>query len=192
MLDGSDNSLPNFPAVKAFVQSIVENLYIGENRDRVAVVQYSNTAETNFELRRYSTVDDVLDAVRDLHHKGGYPHNIGMALEHARVNVFNSASGSRLLEGVSQVLILLSGGRSGDDIRTPVRMLKQNGVISIAVGTNDADTIELQTISYEPKYAVSVTDFEDLPTAKENVLSLLRDASQHAEQLFPSKVSGKM
>ncbi|XP_055361170.1 uncharacterized protein col6a3 isoform X5 [Betta splendens] len=189
VLDASDDTLPSFPAIKDFVQRIVENLKIGENRDRVAVVQYSNKAETNFDLSRHSTDVDVLGAVRDLHHKGGYTRNIGTALEYARVNIFTSVSESRLLEGVSQILILLSGGRSGDDIRTPVSMLKENGVICIAIGTKDADTIELQTISYEPKYAVSVTDFENLLTAKENVLSLLRDSSYHADELASSKGS---
>lgn len=192
VLDGSDDSLQSFPHIKDFVQRIVEDLDIDENKDRVAVVQYSDTAEMNFDLRRYSAEDDVLDAIRGLRHKGGYPCNIGAALQYARDNVFVSVSGSRLLEGVPQILILLSGGRSRDDIRTPVRMLKEIGVISIAIGTTDADTIELQTISHEPKYGVSITDFEDLPTAKQNVLSLLREASYHAEQLAPTRGFGKM
>lgn len=192
LLDGSDESQRRFPDIKDFVHRIVADLNIGPNRDRVAVVQYSNTAETDFNLRRYSTEDDVVDAVRSLRHKGGYPHNIGAALQYTRESVFTSESGSRLLEGVPQILILLSGGRSGDDIRTPLRMLKEIGVIPIAIGTTDADTIELQTISHEPKYAVSVTDFEDLPTAKQDVLALLSEASHHAEQTAPTRGFGKI
>lgn len=192
VLDGSDDSQQRFPDIKDFVQRIVEDLNIDANKDRAAVVQYSNTAEINFNLRRYSTKDDVLDAVRGLSHKGGYPHNIGTALQYVREHVFTSDSGSRLLEGVPQILILLSGGRSGDDVRTPVRMLKEIGVIFIAIGTTDADTLELQTISHEPNYALSVTDYEELLTAKQDVLSLLREASHHIEQTAPTKGFGKM
>lgn len=192
LLDGSDDSLRSFPYIKDFVQRIVLDLHIDLNKDRVAVVQYSDTAEINFNLTRYTTEDDVLDAVKGLHHKGGYLHNIGEALQYARDNVFTSESGSRLLEGVPQILILLSGGRSRDDIRTPVRMLKEIGIISSAIGTTDADTIELQTISHEPKYAISITDFADLPTAKQDVLSLLKEASHHAEQAAPTRGFGKM
>lgn len=192
LLDGSDDSQQRFPDIKDFLQSIVADLNIEANRDHVAVVQYSDTAEINFNLRRYSTEDDVLDAVRGLRHKGGYPPNIGMALQYVRDHVFNSGSGSRLLEGVPQILILLSSGRSGDDIRTPVRMLQAIGVISIAIGTSDADTLELQTISHKPSYALSIADYEELPTAKQDVLSLLRDASHHVEQTTPAKVFGKM
>lgn len=193
MLDGSDDSQQRFPDIKDFVQRVVADLNIDANRDRVAVVQYSNTAEINFNLRRYKTEDDVLDAVRDLSHKGGYPHNIGAALQYVRDHVFTSESGSRLLEGVPQILILLSGGRSGDDIRTPIRMLKEIGVISIAIGTTDADTLDLQTISHEPNYALSITDYEELPTAKKDVLLLLREASHHTESSSaPTRGFGKI
>ncbi|KAM8856632.1 uncharacterized protein AB9W97_020902 [Spinachia spinachia] len=187
VLDGSDNSQQKFPDIKDFVQRIVVDLNIDANRDRVAVVQYSNTAQVDFNLGRYTTADDVVDAVRRLSHKGGYPHNIGAALLYVRDHVFISDSGSRHLEGVQQILILLSSGRSGDDIRTPVRMLKETGVISIAVGTPDADTLELQTISHEPNYVVSVTDYEELPNAKEDVLSLIQSASHHPEKTAYSK-----
>uniref|UniRef100_A0A3B4TSW4 VWFA domain-containing protein n=1 Tax=Seriola dumerili TaxID=41447 RepID=A0A3B4TSW4_SERDU len=171
---------------------MVADLNVDANKDRVAVVQYSNTAETNFNLGQYLTKDDVLDAVQGLRHKGGYPHNIGAALQYVRDHVFTSESGSRLLEGVPQILILLSGGRSGDDIRTPVRMLKETGVIPIAIGTTDADTLEIQTLSHEPNYALSITDYKELPAATQDVFSLLRKASHHLEQTAPTKGFGKV
>uniref|UniRef100_UPI003AAB3A0D collagen alpha-3(VI) chain-like n=1 Tax=Centroberyx gerrardi TaxID=166262 RepID=UPI003AAB3A0D len=192
LLDGSDDSQRGFPDIQDFVQRILVNLNIDGNKDHVSVVQYSNTAEINFSLASYSTKDEVLDAIRGLRHKGGYPHNIGAALQYVRDHVFTPASGSRLLEGVPQILILLSGGRSGDDIRIPVRKLKEIGVISIGIGTTDADTLELQTISHEPNYALSITDYEHLPTAQQHVLSLLKEASHHIEPAAPTKDFGKM
>uniref|UniRef100_A0A3Q3GRN2 VWFA domain-containing protein n=1 Tax=Labrus bergylta TaxID=56723 RepID=A0A3Q3GRN2_9LABR len=158
--------------IRDFVQRIVEDLNIDANKDHVAVVQYSDTAEISFNLRRYTTEDDVLDAVRSLIPKGGFPHNIGAALEYVKDYVFTTDSGSRLLEGAPQILILLSGGRAGDDIRAPVKVLKESGVIPIVIGTSDADTLELQTISHEPNYALSITDYEELPTVKQAVMSL--------------------
>lgn len=187
LLDGSDDSRRRFSDIKDFVQRVVEDLNMNENKHRVAVVQYSNTAEMNFDLRRYSKEDDVLDAVKGLSHKGGYPHNIGAALEYVKANVFTSGSGSRLLEGFPQVLILLSGGRAEDDIRVPVRALKEIGVIPIVVGTSDADTLELQTISHEPNYAVPISDYEELSTVTQDVMSLIRKASHQKDQTFPAK-----
>lgn len=192
LLDGTDESQRSFPVIKDFVQTIVADLNIDASRDHVAVVQYSDTAEVHFNLGRHSTEDDVLDAVRGLRHKGGYPPNIGAALQLVRDRVFTPDSGSRLQEGVPQILILLSSGRSGDDIRTPVRTLKKIGVTPVAIGTTDADTLELQTISHKPSYALSISDYEELPTAKRDVVSMLREASHHVEQTAPTKDFGKM
>lgn len=192
LLDGSDDSQQKFMDIKAFVQSIVTDLNVDTDGDRVTVVQYSDTAETDFNFKRYSTAADVVHAIGQLQHKGGAPTNIGAALQHLRGSVFTSESGSRLTEGVPQILLLLSGGRSGDDIRTPLRTLKEIGVISAAIGTTGADTLELQTIAYKPSYALSVNDYAELTTAKQHVFSFLRDASPPVAKIPPAEGFGKM
>lgn len=192
LLDGTDDSEQRFPEMKEFVQRMVADLNIDANKDRVAVVQYSDMAETNFNLGQYSTEDGVLNAVQGLSHKGGYPHNIGAALKYVREHVFTSDSGSRLQEGVPQIIILLSGGRSQDDIRSPARMLKEIGVIPIAIGTANADTLDMQTLSHEPNYALSITDFEELPASTPDVLSLLRKVSHQSAQTISTNNRGKM
>lgn len=192
LLDGSDYSEQNFPDIIDFVQRITMHLNTDANRDRVAVAQYSDTAEINFNLSRYSRQNDILEAIRGLRHKGGYAHNIGAALQYVKDHAYTPISGSRLQQGVPQILILLSGGRSGDDIRTPVRMMKETGVILVAIGTTDSDTLELQTISHEPNHALSVTDYGELPSVQEDVLALLREASHHAEKTAPTVGLGKI
>lgn len=192
LLDGSDDSRRRFPDIQDFIQRVVEKLNVDGNKDHVSVVQYSDTAEVNFKLGMHSKKDDVLDAVRGLRHKGGSPLNTGAALQYVRGNVFTASNGSRSLQGVPQILILLSGGRSRDDIRTPITKLKEMGVISIGIGTGDADTLELQTISHEPNYALSITDFEDLPTIQEELLSLLTEASHQPVPTAPTMHFGKL
>lgn len=191
LLDGSDDSRRRFPDIQDFIQRVVEKLNVDGNKDHVSVVQYSDTAEVNFKLGMHSKKDDVLDAVRGLRHKGGSPLNTGAALQYVRGNVFTASNGSRSLQGVPQILILLSGGRSRDDIRTPVTKLKEMGVISIGIGTGDADTLELQTISHEPNYALSITDFED-PRIQQELLSLLTEASHQPEPAAPTMHFGKL
>lgn len=191
LLDGSDDSRRIFPDIQDFMQRVVEKLNVDGNKDHVSVVQYSDTAEVHFNLGMHSTKYYVLDAVRGLRHKGGSPRNTGAALQYVRDNVFTASSGSRSLQGVPQILILLSGGRSRDDIRTPVTKLKEMGVISIGIGTGDADTLELQTISHEPNYALSITDFED-PRIQQELLSLLTEASHQPEPAAPTMHFGKL
>ena len=157
--------------MRDFVQRMVEKLNVGVNKDRVSVVQYGRDQEVHFYLNTYTTKDDVLDTVRGLKHRGGRPLNTGAALQYVRDNVFTPSSGSRRLEGVPQILILLNGGRSFDSVDAPASALKELGVSIFGIGTRSSDSRELQKISSEPSYAVSVSDFSDLPSVQLELLS---------------------
>lgn len=169
LLDGSEGSRGGFQAVRDFVQRVVETLSVDDKRDRVSVVQYSREPTVQFNLNTYTTKGDILDAVRGLTHKGGRPLNTGAALQYLRNNVFTSSAGSRLGEGVPQVLLLISGGRSADSVSAPASALKQLGVLTFAIGTRNADRTELQTISHKPSSALAVSDFADLPKAQQQL-----------------------
>uniref|UniRef100_A0A673Y457 VWFA domain-containing protein n=1 Tax=Salmo trutta TaxID=8032 RepID=A0A673Y457_SALTR len=173
LLDGSDGTRNGFPAMRDFVQKVVEKLTVEENRDRVSVVQYSRESEAHFYLNTYTTKEDVVDTVRGLRHKGGRPLNTGAALQYVRDNVFIASSGSRRLEGVPQILILLNGGRSFDNVDTPASALKELGVLVFGIGTKSSDSRELQKISYDPSYALSVSEFTDLPNVQQQLLSAM-------------------
>ncbi|KAM4609383.1 collagen alpha-3(VI) chain-like [Polymixia lowei] len=154
-----------------FVQRVVERLDVGANKDRVSLVQYGRDAEAHFNLNTYTTKQDVIDRVRGLRHKGGRPLNTGAALQYVRDNVFTASSGSRRQEGIPQILILLSGGRSNDNVDTPASALKENGVAILGLGFRNSDRAELRRISFDPNHAFSVSEFRDLPHIQEQVLS---------------------
>ncbi|XP_052348609.1 collagen alpha-3(VI) chain [Oncorhynchus keta] len=183
LLDGSDETLNGFEAMRDFVQRLVEKLTVEENKDRVSVVQYSREPEAQFYLNTYTTKEDVVDTVRGLRHKGGRPLNTGAALQYVRDNVFIASSGSRRQEGIPQILVLLSGGRSNDDVRNAVTNLKEIGVMAIVVGMRNADILELQTISYEPSYAFSATHYNDLPNIQQQVISAVERVEMTATNL---------
>ena len=190
LLDGSDSTRNGFPAMREFVETVVDKLNVGENDDRVSVVQYSREAEVNFYLNTHKTKEDVLDSVRGLRHKGGRPLNTGAALQYVRDNVFTNSSGSRRYQGVPQMLILLTGGRSFDNVDTPASALKQQGIFVVSIGTRNSDSRELQKISHEPSYALSVSDFSDLPAVQEQLSSAMSTAVVRATPITPT-VTGK-
>ncbi|KAM6986607.1 collagen alpha-3(VI) chain-like [Aplochiton taeniatus] len=173
LLDGSDGTGNGFPAMTDFVQRVVEKLNVGVNRDRVSVVQYGRDQEVQFYLNTYTTKEEVLDAVRRLRHRGGRPLNTGAALQYVRDNVFTASSGSRGVEGVPQMLILLNGGKSFDSVDTPASALKEQGVLVFAVGTKGSDSREMRKMSYDPTYSLSVSEFTDLPNVQEQLLSAM-------------------
>lgn len=171
LLDGSDSTRRGFPAIQDFVQKVVETLSLDDNKDRVSVVQYSREPTVHFYLNTYTTKDEILDTVRGLRHQGGRPLNTGAALQYLRDNVFTASAGSRRLEGAPQILILISGGRSFDSVNAPASALKELGVLIFAIGTRGSDSRELQTISHDPSYALSVSDFSDLPNVQQQLQS---------------------
>ncbi|KAM4731335.1 LOW QUALITY PROTEIN: collagen alpha-3(VI) chain-like [Anableps anableps] len=186
LLDGSDGTRNGFPAMRDFVEKVVEKLNVGENKDRVSVVQFSREAEVHFDLNTYNTREDIVDAVRGLRHRGGRPLNTGAALQYVRGNVFTASSGSRHLQGVPQMLVLLTGGRSFDNVDAPASALKQQGVFVIGIGTRTSDSSELQKLSYEPSYALSVSEFTDLPGVQAQLSSVMGTALARVTPLPPT------
>lgn len=175
LLDGSDGTRTGFPAMQDFVQRVVETLSVDDNKDRVSVVQYSRDPTVQFYLNTYATKGEIVDTVRGMKHKGGRPLYTGAALQYLRDNVFTASAGSRRVEGVPQVLILLSGGRSSDSVDAPASALKQLGVLTFAIGTRNSDSRELQKISHDPSYALSVSEFTDLPSVQQQLQSSVED-----------------
>ncbi|KAG8000794.1 Collagen alpha-3(VI) chain, partial [Nibea albiflora] len=186
LLDGSDGTRRGFPAMRDFVERAVEKLNVGQNKDRVSVVQYSRDAEVNFYLNTYATKEDIVDSVRGLKHRGGTPLNTGAALQYLRDNVFTASAGSRRQEGVPQVLVLLSGGRSFDRVNEPASALKQMGVQIFAIGSRMSDRGELQTISHDPSNALFVSEFTDLPTVQEQLSSVMGRVLVRATPMTPT------
>ncbi|XP_039674201.1 collagen alpha-3(VI) chain-like [Perca fluviatilis] len=178
LIDGSYDSRNGFEEIRGFVEKMVESLNLDENRDRVAVVQYSRDATVNFYLNSYSSKNDVLNSIRKIRHKLGRPLNIGKALEFVRDNVFASSVGGRRAESVPQYLYVFSGGRSGDDVRGPAQSLKGNGIKTFTIGTKNADTLEMQTIAFTPAHNFHVTSFHNLQSIHPSVKATLSGAPE--------------
>lgn len=148
-MDGSDNTRRGFQEIRAFVYDVIASLPVGVNDDRISVIQYSNVAVANFYLNSFSRKEDVLNAVKGLTHRGGRPLNTGSALSFVKNNIFTSSSGSRQAEGVPQLLILLTSGKSKDSTLEPAKILKNFGVSITGIGTKNSDRHELEKISSE-------------------------------------------
>lgn len=159
--------------MKLFVKSIVESLSVSESQDRVSVVQYADKPEVNFDLNTHKLKNDTMNAIDNLRHKGGRRLNIGGALQFVRHSVFTSSTGSRRLEGVPQILILLSAKPSTDNVMGPALALKEHDIIPVVVGVGEANLSELETVAFKTDFAFMVTDFSNLPTIKSQLVSTL-------------------
>lgn len=61
----------NFKHIRSFIASLAGAFDIGEDKTRVAVVQYSTDTRTEFPLTRYTRRGDLLQAINSLPYKGG-------------------------------------------------------------------------------------------------------------------------
>nr|XP_026649203.1 collagen alpha-3(VI) chain isoform X3 [Zonotrichia albicollis] len=171
LIDGSNNiGGVNFPAIRDFLVNLIESLRVGAQQIHIGVVQYSDQPRTEFPLSSYSTKADVLDAVKALGFRGGEEANTGAALEFVVENLFTQAGGSRIEEAVPQILVLISGGESSDDIREGLLAVKQAGIFSFSIGVLNADSAELQQIATDGSFAYTALDIRNLDALQELLL----------------------
>ncbi|GCB63158.1 hypothetical protein scyTo_0009626 [Scyliorhinus torazame] len=174
LIDGSDNvGSRNLPFVRDFLTSIIENFDIGSDRVQVGLIQYSNYAETEFYLNTYSSEDEILSHVEGLRLRGGTSLNTGAALDYVLQNHFTISSGSRKEEGIPQLLVLITAGRSSDDIKPSADALKQAAVIIFAIGARNANPAQLKEIAVDPSLVFSLQEFHSLPHIQEQLMTPL-------------------
>lgn len=178
LIDGTDNVRADFRYIKDFIIKVINPLDIGIDKVRIAVVQQSERPHANFYLNSYQTKDEVLQAVRNMAVVGGRSLNTGASLRFLKDNIFSKSRGSRADELVPQFLIVLSGGRSRDNVKEPAGVLKTGGVLPFGVGVKDADPKQIEAISHNPSFAFTVKEFSELNTIPQklnNYVSLPRE-----------------
>ncbi|XP_071328574.1 collagen alpha-3(VI) chain-like isoform X2 [Trachinotus anak] len=177
LVDGSDGVGREFPIIQEFIRRVVESLNVGENKIRIAVVQYGDFAQADMYLNSHTTKEGVLNAVRGMRQRGGRQRNLGQALQFVGQDVLTTARGSRKQDGVPQFVIVISSGSSTDDINRPASTLKQSRVLPFSIGTRDVNPTELRVVSYVPNFAFAVDDLPGLYTVQENLITTLTELS---------------
>lgn len=174
LLDGSDDSRNGLPAIREFIRRMATELVTDEDTIRFAVLQYSDDTVVYFNLNAHRTKEAIIYAVRSLRHKGGRPRNTGAALQFALDHAFVTTSGSRRLDSVPQILFLLTGGKSNDDVSQAALKLRKSGVLSFAIGMKNAKQKELEKIAFSPKYHFNLPVFGELLSIQPEMAELIR------------------
>ncbi|KAG7502874.1 collagen alpha-3(VI) chain isoform X3 [Solea senegalensis] len=177
LIDGTTAVRSEFPSIREMIRRVVEKLDVGLDKVRVSVVQYSDEPKLEFLLNEFSTKDEVRQAVTKLRSKGGNRLNTGRALEWVSRNIFQRSAGSRIEEGVPQFLILVTGGKSTDDVYAPADQLKRNQIAPLAIGSRNADPDELKQISLKPELVYTVDSFQQLPRVESQLIDSVKTIS---------------
>ncbi|MED6266025.1 hypothetical protein CHARACLAT_031379, partial [Characodon lateralis] len=179
----------NFRLVRMFLENLVNAFDIGIDKTRIGLAQYSGDPRIEWYLNTYSTKDAVIDAVKNLPYKGGNTLT-GLALNFILDNCFKPEFGSRV--GVPKIGILITDGKSQDDVVPPAETLRKAGVELFAIGVKNADENELQSIASEPHHThvYNVADFNIMSSIVEGLTKIVceqveiqdKDIKQSKEQ----------
>ncbi|XP_009571425.1 PREDICTED: collagen alpha-1(XII) chain-like, partial [Fulmarus glacialis] len=185
LVDGSWSiGRPNFKTVRNFIARIVEVFDIGPDKVQIGLAQYSGDPRTEWNLNAYRTKQALLEAVANLPYKGGNTLT-GMALDFILKNNFKQDAGLR--PRARKIGVLITDGKSQDDVVTPSRRLRDEGVELYAIGIKNADENELKQIATDPDdiHAYNVADFSFLASIVDDVTTNLCNSVKGPGDLPP-------
>uniref|UniRef100_A0A8C8GL09 Collagen, type XIV, alpha 1b n=1 Tax=Oncorhynchus tshawytscha TaxID=74940 RepID=A0A8C8GL09_ONCTS len=169
----------NFRLVRMFLENLVSAFHVEFDKTRIGLAQYSGDPRMEWHLNTFTTKEAVIDAVKNLPYKGGNTLT-GLALTYILENSYKPESGSRA--GVPKIGILITDGKSQDDVRPPAQSLREAGIELFAIGVKNADEKELKAIGSPPEetHVYNVADFSVMSSIVER---LTRTVCDRVEQL---------
>uniref|UniRef100_A0A6I8PSD1 Cochlin n=1 Tax=Xenopus tropicalis TaxID=8364 RepID=A0A6I8PSD1_XENTR len=159
VIDGSSSvGTGNFRTVLQFIANITNEFEISDTDTRIGAVQYTYEQRLEFGFDKYSTKQDVMNAIMRIGYWSGGT-STGAAITYASEQLFSKSKPNK-----RKILIVITDGRSYDDVRAPAAAVHRNGVIAYAVGIAWAAQDELESIATDPDkdHSFFVEDFDSL------------------------------
>ncbi|XP_039379152.1 collagen alpha-6(VI) chain isoform X3 [Mauremys reevesii] len=167
LVDSSGSIGPeNFSKMKNFMRELVNKSDISADRVQVGVVQFSGTNKEEFQLDRYSSKSDIFSAI-DRMSLIGENTLTGSALSFVS-DYFKPPKGAR--PAVKKFLILITDGEAQDEVKSPARALRDQGVIIYSVGVFNANKPQLEEISGKPELVFYVEEFNILKHIEDEII----------------------
>ncbi|XP_052786279.1 cartilage matrix protein-like [Mya arenaria] len=165
ILDSSGSiGATNYQKMLQFVRDVTSKFDVGPDKVRIATEIFSDRTFPQFNLNRYTTQQQVDQAIANIPYKQGTT-NTGQALHDAYTTIFNQNNGDR--PGIPNIAIVVTDGRSTNRPNTlaEAQKLRNSGVQVFAVGVGGGvDTSELNAIASDPdsSHVLTVQDFSQL------------------------------
>lgn len=157
ILDGSWSVGPeNFELLKKWVVNITSNFDIGPKFTQVGVVQYSDYPVLEIPLGRHESIEDLIRRMQDIDYLGGNTRT-GNAIQFAIENLF-----ARSLRPLTKIAIVLTDGKSQDDVKDIAEEARKNKITLFAIGVgSEIEESELRAIANKPSstYVFYVEDY---------------------------------
>uniref|UniRef100_A0A673FMX9 Collagen alpha-1(XII) chain n=1 Tax=Sinocyclocheilus rhinocerous TaxID=307959 RepID=A0A673FMX9_9TELE len=171
LVDGSWSvGRENFKFIRSFIGAMAGAFDIGEDKTRVAIVQYSSDTKTEFNLNQYYRRPDVLRAIKNLPYKGGNTMT-GDAMDYLVKNTFTVTAGAR--KGFPKVAMIITDGKSQDPVGEYAERLRNIGVEIFVLGIKGADEDELKEMASTPhsKHIYNVPNFDMISQVQKELIT---------------------
>lgn len=152
----------DFDDMKTFIIDFIHSFHIGPQNVRMGLVKYASEPTLQFDLTTYSDAVTLEKAVLSIRHEGGGTRT-GMALS-SMVPHFD-----KKIHGVPQYLLVITDGKSQDEVLIPAKTLRDQGVIILAIGVKNASEAQLKEIADEKTFFVN--HFDALKSIKDNIMT---------------------
>ncbi|XP_032071938.1 vitrin [Thamnophis elegans] len=159
VIDGSSSvGTGNFRTILQFVANISKEFEISDTDTRIGAVQYTYEQRLEFDFNKHSTKQEVLNAIKRINYWSGGT-STGAAINFAFEHLFSKSKPNK-----RKIMILITDGRSYDDVRGPALAAHQNGVIAYSIGIAWAAQDELEAVATDPdkEHSFFVDEFDRL------------------------------
>uniref|UniRef100_A0A4W4EPW8 Vitrin n=1 Tax=Electrophorus electricus TaxID=8005 RepID=A0A4W4EPW8_ELEEL len=159
VIDGSSSvGTGNFRTVLQFVANVTREFEISDTDTRVGAVQYTYEQRLEFAFGQHNTKADVLNAVKRISYWSGGT-STGAAITYAAAQLFSKSKPNK-----RKIMIVITDGRSYDDVRAPALAVHRQGVIAYSIGIAWAAQDELEYIATDPDrdHSFFVDEFDNL------------------------------
>ncbi|XP_026798924.3 vitrin isoform X1 [Pangasianodon hypophthalmus] len=159
VIDGSSSvGTGNFRTVLQFVANVTREFEISDTDTRIGAVQYTYEQRLEFAFGQHNTKTDVLNAIRRINYWSGGT-STGAAITYAAEKLFSKSKPNK-----RKIMIVITDGRSYDDVRAPALAVHRSGVIAYSIGIAWAAQDELEYIATDPDkdHSFFVDEFDNL------------------------------
>ncbi|XP_036408263.1 vitrin-like [Megalops cyprinoides] len=159
VIDGSSSvGTGNFRTVLQFVANITREFEISDTDTRVGAVQYTYEQRVEFALGQHNSKAELLAAIQAVDYWSGGT-STGAAIAYANDKLFSQSKPNK-----RKIMIVITDGRSYDDVSIPAMAIHRSGVIAYTVGIAWAVKEELEDIATDPdkEHSFFVEEFDHL------------------------------
>ncbi|XP_035461021.2 vitrin isoform X5 [Scophthalmus maximus] len=159
VIDGSSSvGTGNFRTVLQFVANVTREFEISDTDTRVGAVQYTYEQRLEFAFGQYNNKAELLNAIKRVNYWSGGT-STGAAITYAAEQLFSKSKPNK-----RKIMIVITDGRSYDDVRAPALAVHRQGVIAYSIGIAWAAQDELEYIATDPdkEHSFFVDEFDNL------------------------------